>query len=422
MRFYDYEDKPVPQEKRRGLYDLATVTTGLAVAMSTLYTGAALAHMLGLREAVIATIIGCVILATMASLTGAIGVKTGLSTTMSNWYSLGREGSKILSAIIAISLTGWFAYQSGFFGETIHLIFPNSTLAKVSIAAFWGGLIMMTTAIIGYRGLAALSWIAVPLIYLFSIIGSYLAITKYGLDYISQVTPDNPGTIGLGITVVVGSWAVGSIIQPDIARYGRSPKHNIIASWVAMIGFAIAIIAGVLMVKSTGTDNIMEAMLALGMGIPSLLFVILLQWTSNDNNLYSSALALVNILRIEKWKIAMVLGIIASIAAALGIHNYFVNFLVALGTFIPPIGGIMVADHYIIRKGNHDVHIDNSKYPKWNIAGVFSLFFTGFLTYILTEMGINLWIPALFAIVVGGITYLVVYKLLQSSGKSPYLY
>jgi len=422
LKLYDYEDKPVPQEKRKGLYSLVTVTTGLAVAMSTLYTGAALAHMLGLKEAVIATIVGCFILATMASLTGTIGVKTGLSTTMSNWYSLGRDGSKILSIIIAVSLTGWFAYQSGFFGETIHLIFPNSPWARVSIAALWGGIMMMTTAIIGYRGLAALSWIAVPLIYLFSIIGSYLAIAKYGLSYISQVMPQNPGTLGLGITVVVGSWAVGSIIQPDIARYGKTPKHNIISSWVAMIGFAIAIIAGVLMVKATGTNNIMEAMLELGMGVPALLFVILLQWTSNDNNLYSSALAVCNIIKVEKWKVAMILGIIASIAAALGIQRYFVNFLVALGTFIPPIGGIMVADHYIIRKRHYNVHEDMSKYPKWNIAGIFSLFFTGILTYILTEIGVNLWIPALFAIIVGGITYIVTYKLLEKLGKSPYIY
>lgn len=422
MELYDYEDKPVPQDKRKPLYSLATVTTGLAVAMSTLYTGAALAETMGLRDSLIATIVGCIILAAMASLVGSIGVKTGLSTTMSSWYSLGREGSKILSIIIAASLTGWFAYQSGFFGETIHLIFPNSLFARVSIASLWGGLMMMTTAIVGYKGLAALSWVAVPLIYLFSIIGSYLAISKYGLDYIASVLPQTSTTIGMGITMVVGSWAVGSIIQPDIARYGKSVMHNVVASCTAMIGFVIAIMAGVLMVKATGTSNIMEAFMAIGLGYPSLIFVMLLQWTSNDNNLYSSALALCNILHVHKWKMAASLGIAASIAAAFGIHRYFVNFLVILGVFIPPVGGIMVVDYFIIKKGNYSIDINNKKFAKWNIPGIFALFFSGGLTYFLTEIGINLWIPALFAVIMGGVVYLVTYKLLIVFHVSPYIY
>ena len=37
-QFYDYPDRPVPADKRRTQLNIAVVTTGMAVAMSTLYT------------------------------------------------------------------------------------------------------------------------------------------------------------------------------------------------------------------------------------------------------------------------------------------------------------------------------------------------------------------------------------------------
>lgn len=55
---YDYPTEPVPKEKRRSLLNLSFVTAGLAVAMSTLYTGASLANLLTFRDAVWAIILG----------------------------------------------------------------------------------------------------------------------------------------------------------------------------------------------------------------------------------------------------------------------------------------------------------------------------------------------------------------------------
>ena len=46
-QFYDYPDRPVPADKRRTQLNIAVVTTGMAVAMSTLYTGSADAATVG---------------------------------------------------------------------------------------------------------------------------------------------------------------------------------------------------------------------------------------------------------------------------------------------------------------------------------------------------------------------------------------
>ena len=60
-QFYDYPDRPVPADKRRTQLNIAVVTTGMAVAMSTLYTGSALAEVMSYKDGIISILAGCVI-------------------------------------------------------------------------------------------------------------------------------------------------------------------------------------------------------------------------------------------------------------------------------------------------------------------------------------------------------------------------
>jgi len=84
-----------------------------------------------------------------------------------------------------------------------------------------------------------------------------------------------------------------------------------------------------------------------------MLIVILGQWTSNDNNLYSAALAIINMKpKANKHIVSAVCGTIFTLIAILGIQNYFVDFLTMLGTFLPPFGTVIVADYYLLKRKN----------------------------------------------------------------------
>ena len=72
-------------------------------------------------------------------------------------YPFGRKGSKIVGLVFAASMLGWFSYQCGYFGETIHLLQPDAAWASPKVATFWGGILMMSTAIIGFKGMTLLS-------------------------------------------------------------------------------------------------------------------------------------------------------------------------------------------------------------------------------------------------------------------------
>ena len=75
-QFYDYRISQFRKKKTFTL-NIAVVTTGMAVAMSTLYTGASLAQMLTYKDAVLSIVIGCAILGFVATLTGGIGADKG---------------------------------------------------------------------------------------------------------------------------------------------------------------------------------------------------------------------------------------------------------------------------------------------------------------------------------------------------------
>ncbi len=414
MEMYDYEVSSVPKEKRRSLFNITVVTTGLAVAMSTLYTGQALSPGLTLGQSILATILGCLVLWVIMLLTGTIGVKTGFATAFNARRCLGVKGSRILSLIMAIPLVGWFAFQASFFGQTISLLFPDSFIFSPQVAAIWGGLLMTSTAVFGFKGLTWLSLFAFPFLYIYSIYGVYLANNTETIEALLAMVPPTKMSIGAGVTIVIGSYAVGAVNQADISRYGKSPLHNAIASLLAMVCFALAIVAGVIMIMASQAPNIMQATLVLGMGSFSLLFIMLLQWTSNDNNLYAAALAVCNLKQFEKWKVSLTLGIVSSIIAGLGIYGYFDAFLSVLGTFIPPMGGVLAIDFYLFHKNAQDsTYVDDPELPEYNKAGLVSFLGTGALTYILSKSGVNLGIDAIFSMILAALLYLSITKISQ---------
>ncbi|OZV12134.1 hypothetical protein CIW83_10945 [Tissierella sp. P1] len=382
-QFYDYPDRPVPSNKRRSQINIAVVTTGMAVAMSTLYTGASLAQTLSYRDAVLSIVIGCIILGIIAAFTGGIGASKGVSFSMLARKPFGREGSKIVGLVFAISMLGWFSYQCGYFGETIHLLVPNAKWADPKIAALWGGILMMSTAIIGFKGMTALSMIASPLLLGMCLYSGIHAINQYGYSAIVQSSVDNPASLGIGITIVVGGWITGAILQPDISRYAKSPKHNGIGIVIAMIIFAVANWGGLVIAKATMASTIMDGLIILGLGTIALMIVILGQWTSNDNNLYSAALGIINIKPgINKHKITAVCGIIFTLVATFGIQNYFIYFLELLGTFLPPFGGVLIADYYILKEQEKYKFDGEHEYEKIKPIAFISVIVGGLFSYI----------------------------------------
>lgn len=128
------------------------------------------------------------------------------------------------------------------------------------------------------------------------------------------------------------------------------------------------------------TPNIPAAMSKLGLGFWHFHHRFA-QWTTNDNNLYTGSLGLRNVVNIPKKALVAIMGVIGIMIALLGVQNMFVPFLTFLGLYVPPIAGVMIADHWItapvIKKKQYRFGAGTT-YSKLNVAAILSVIIGGF--------------------------------------------
>jgi len=167
-------------------------------------------------------------------------------------------------------------------------------------------------------------------------------------------TPAHPVPLTALITQVIGMYIVGAIITPDIGRFARKAWHASTA-WIVqiMVLMTYYLMASATLTMAMGGTYLSKAMLMAGLGLGIYFVAIFGQWTTNDNNLYSSALSWDLFLPIRKRPLILILGFLgAAYAWYTGLTagsslQPFINFLTWLGTWLPPIGGVMIADFYV---------------------------------------------------------------------------
>ena len=413
----DWATTRVPMDKRRSTLNISVVMVTFAISMSGLFGGAALTGGLSASQALWAIFVGNCILVLYAGLAGAIGAREGLGTYVLLRHSFGKSGSTLVSIIFAITLVGWYAWQCGFFGLTINAMFPDAGfITHPVVAGIWGGVLMMLTAYFGMKGLSAVSWFAGPLILFAAIFGIFASISRVGgWAAVSVLPTDGPIDFATGVTMVVGGFAVGAVIQSDISRYAKGPFVSVGATAMGfMFAHGAVLFGGFIMALAVGTGDMAVAMLTI-LGVWSLIVLIAAQWTTNDNNLYSSSLAFSNFIKVPKKKIVLVLGTIATIIGAMGIGAYFASWLVMLGVSIPPVAGIMIADYYVINKASYKTP-DGYRYGGASITAYSAWIIATVLGFIITA-----GIQSLTALIIGFVAYVILENLFRKMGWTRHL-
>lgn len=177
----DYSISSVPIDQRKSTFNISITSCAWIISLSTIFTGGALVSGMTFQNAILTAVIGMLVLAILGFFQGWMGAKYGVSTTMLTRQVFGRHGANLFGILLALTMgIGWFGWQIAFFGMTVAEMFPNQWFAEPKVAMVWGGILMMLTAFIGYKGLAALSMIAVPLVTILSVWGLIQAVNYLG--------------------------------------------------------------------------------------------------------------------------------------------------------------------------------------------------------------------------------------------------
>lgn len=343
---------PTKPESKQNWYFLAGVMIGCTICVPVFVMGAGLSHQLPYTQFITAAFVGGILAAFIALITGVVGQRTGLPTAMITKICFGSQGYILANMAMALSSIGWFGIQTGVFSSAFVQLAEQvwGLHFNLTIVTIISGLIMSTTAIVGFRALGKLSYIAVPLLIILLILPLYIFYTKGQLAGISHQLITNPISMGTMIAMVAGAYSFAATM-PDVTRFmrqTRSTAAGIIANFVFAYPLLLILTGSVAL--AAGQSDYMQVMLNLGFGTLAIIVLFLATWTTNDTNVYTGALS-VNLFlpRLQRWQIAAGVGVFGTIFAVMGIFEHFTSWLIFSGNLFAPMAGVYVADYWLNR-------------------------------------------------------------------------
>lgn len=420
----DYALSRVPQDAKRPMWEILVIRIGSLACVSQLMLGAALGYGMTFWGALGATLMGSVLLQVVSWAIGSAAAKEGMSTSLlSRWAGFGKSGSSIIGGVIALSLVGWFGVQNSVFAEGLHAV---TGLFNFPVWAAITGLGITVLVVFGIKAISKVANVFVPLFIVAVLYAAVVMLSGHSVGELTSTPPPGPVlTFAAATTMVAGGFMIGAVTTPDYSRYLTNNKQ---VFWMTLIGTFVGELGmnliAVLLAHATGTDNIVDIMLALT-GWLGASIVIFSTVKLNDINLYSSSLglstminALLNV-KISRTVLTWILGGIGTVLSMIGIIGYFTNFLIILGVAIPPVAGIIVVDYYVLRRDR--AALDESRargelpaqVDKWNPVALAS-----WVAAFLIGQFVTIGIPAMNSLVSAGIIYYVAMKALAAARKS----
>lgn len=350
----------VAQDKRQHWVAVMFVWIGSMICLPSLLVGSAIVSGLSFTLALIAGIIGYLFILIITILQGIQSTDIGKPTVVVSEGTYGATGSRyIFSFIIAISLIGWFGVQAEIAGETVSQIFSSifDISLAVPVSSLIIGVLMLITAIYGFKIMEYMNYVSVPLMIIVLIVAFINAIHDTSMADLMAYTPTERMSFIQGVGIAVGGFIVGAVIAGDYTRFNKTRKDTIKSAAYGIVpaGILLIIMGSVLFILS-GSDDLTTVLLAY-FPIASVVFIMLLlaTWTTNVTNAYSAGLAIVNGLGLSdsaRGKATAISGLIGTLLAVVGILDHFEQFLIILTALVTPISGVMIADYWIIHRGN----------------------------------------------------------------------
>ena len=370
----EFSTYAVPTDARVASFRVAAVASMVSFSLPTFIAGIEVSSGVGPDLTLAAILGGALVIFLIGWLMGSIGARTGFNSYLLVRLAFGDAGARIVNLAFSISLLGWFGINLNLFGlaiaglsDELFGIIPPELL--VTIVA---SLLITVTTIIGFRAINLVSTLMIPVL---AFVAMALLVTATSQTAPVVAASQGEMSLGDGISAIVGSIVIGSIIMPDITRFLRSSGGALLTSGTSyMIAqpFVMWVAASAAMVL--GTEDIISIMLTLGLGLGAFIIIIAGSWVLNALNLYSAVLGVTaSFPSLSARTVTVVLGVIGVTAGLMNILDSFVTFLFYLSVVFIPVAGVIIVDHFIARPEAYRVTEveDNQPLNRWGLLAWF---------------------------------------------------
>jgi len=371
-----------PSRRTWSTYNIAALWIGMSVVITT-YTLASGLMEQGMTwwQAMVTILLGNVIVLIPMVLNAHAGTKYGISFPVLCRASFGVRGANVAAILRAIVACGWFGIQTWIGALALDALFkaawpgwaalPGSV--AIAFAIFWG--IQVAIILKGTEGIKILESWSAPLLLGGGALLLWWAIRNGGgLGHIlseSEKLQKGHGAFWslfpAALTANVGYWATLSLNIPDFTRYAKSQRSQLLGQALGlpttMTAFAfigVAVTSATIVIFGRAIWDPIELVSRIGRApviIFAALVVLAAQLTTNmAANVVSPSNDFSNL---SPRRISYVTG--GLITAVLGIAMmpwrlysdaaaYIFTWLLGYSSLMGALGGILIADYWIVRK------------------------------------------------------------------------
>ena len=391
-----------PREGRKGLLPIAMVLFSFTFFTGTMFAGGKIGMAFDFVDMLWVAFIGNVLLAIYAAALGLIASRSGLNTVLMGRFCFGERGSKLSDFLLGFAELGWYAWGTATVAIVLVKMLSLPEWLNIPLMVVFG-LLFSVTAIIGFKGLDIMSRVSVPLMFIL-LVASMVIATDHagGWSGLLAKEPSQTLTFSAAVTMVFGTFASGATQATNWTRMARSGRIAVIASVVAfLIGNGLMIVAGAWCAIVYQNADIVEVMVLQGLSFAAVIMLCLNLWTIQGPTIYNVSAAACHLVRSERRRtmtlLAAGIGIILAIG---GMYEWLIPFLVLLGSIIPPLGGVIMADYWYRNRGEYPALV-GTHIPAFNVSGLVSYAVGAGLAYA------SPWIAPLVGIAASALCYIV---------------
>lgn len=373
-------------------WEMACLWIGLVVGVPSYYLAGSLVDLGMAWWQGIATVVAAnIILLIPLILTGHPGTKYGISFPVLARSSFGIRGAHIPTLLRALVGCGWYGIETWIGGEAIFLLLPNfikqsslsqnlawlgtSPLEFACFIAFWFAQLIIVWK--GIEGIRELEKYSAPILIILTASFLFWAYSKargfgHMLSMTSRLSSSEFWSLFFpSLTANISFWATVALNIPDFTRYTKSQRDQIVGQAGLPIFMGAFTFVGLAITCSTEVifgHVISSPIQLLGQigGITTIILAILgISLATITTNIAANVVAPANALvNLSPANFTFRRG--ALLTALIGIafqpwrllkssESFVYTWLVGYSALLGPIGGIILADYYLIHRSKLSV-------------------------------------------------------------------
>ncbi|HEY2173521.1 MAG TPA: cytosine permease [Mycobacteriales bacterium] len=370
----EFEHEPVPTTHRRSLRSVSAVWFGFPMVFTNAVFGGTIVYGLGLWPGIAAILAGNLVLFAYVGALSYLAGRTGENFALTAARTFGRSGTKVAAGFLSTVVIGWFAFQTGLTGSTLHEALGWNEAVVILVA----GVLYIGVTFIGVRALTVIGMAAAPLFVVLGVVALVLAARPGALSAASAYTGGGAGatvlSIGAAITIVVAGFADSGTMTADFTRWSRTGREAVLAAFSAFpVANLVSLLVGGLVVAigasadpaSNGGD-FLPILTSHGtlLAAVAVVFVFVNLGSVCAHCLYNGAVGWSQITGGRMRVLTIVLGAVGVVAALAGVWEHFADWLNLLGIVVPPIGAVLIVDQFGVRR----LAARSDAVPAWRVA------------------------------------------------------